>query len=107
MKVVPTTFVLVALAVWGCTQAQSQGRVTLDTKLPVTFGQVIPIDNPKLWSIASPNLNMLRSELRSGGAVVDEITTSFGYRTIRFDAIGVTVDWRDRLIRLDHLEAAW
>jgi putative endonuclease len=28
-------------------------------------------------------------------------------RTIRFDAIGVTVDWRDRLIRLDHLEAAW
>src|SRR5204862_6242126 len=28
-------------------------------------------------------------------------------RAIRFDAIGVTVDWRDRLIRLDHLEAAW
>ena len=28
-------------------------------------------------------------------------------RTIRFDAIGVTVDRRDRLVRLEHLEAAW
>lgn len=28
-------------------------------------------------------------------------------REIRFDAVGVTVDARDRLLRLDHLEAAW
>ena len=28
-------------------------------------------------------------------------------RTIRFDAIGVIVDGRDRLVGLDHLEAAW
>lgn len=28
-------------------------------------------------------------------------------RTIRFDAIGVTVDRRERLLRLEHLEAAW
>jgi putative endonuclease len=28
-------------------------------------------------------------------------------RTIRFDAVGVVVDASDRLIRLDHLEAAW
>jgi putative endonuclease len=27
--------------------------------------------------------------------------------TIRFDAIGVIVDERDRLLRLDHIEAAW
>jgi putative endonuclease len=27
--------------------------------------------------------------------------------TIRFDALGVTVDARDRLLRLDHLEGAW
>jgi putative endonuclease len=27
--------------------------------------------------------------------------------TIRFDAVGVTVDARDRLLRLDHLEGAW
>jgi hypothetical protein len=40
MKAGPTTLVLAALAVWGCTKAQSQGTVTLDAKLPVTFGQV-------------------------------------------------------------------
>ena len=28
-------------------------------------------------------------------------------RTIRFDAIGVIVDGRDRLLRLDHFEGAW
>jgi putative endonuclease len=28
-------------------------------------------------------------------------------RTIRFDAIGVIVDHRGRLVRLDHVEAAW
>lgn len=27
--------------------------------------------------------------------------------TIRFDAIGVIVDGRDRLLRLDHVEGAW
>jgi putative endonuclease len=27
--------------------------------------------------------------------------------TVRFDAVGVTVDGRGRLLRLDHLEAAW
>lgn len=28
-------------------------------------------------------------------------------RMIRFDAVGVTVDARGRLLRLDHIEAAW
>lgn len=28
-------------------------------------------------------------------------------RTIRFDAVGVIVDERGRLLRLDHVEAAW
>ena len=28
-------------------------------------------------------------------------------RTIRFDAVGVIVDARGRLLRLDHVEAAW
>jgi hypothetical protein len=40
MKVVPTTFALAVLAAWGCASAKSQGAVILDTKLPVTFGQV-------------------------------------------------------------------
>ncbi len=30
-----------------------------------------------------------------------------GARTIRFDAVGVSVDGRGRLLRLEHIEAAW
>jgi putative endonuclease len=37
----------------------------------------------------------------------DEARIRPSARTIRFDAIGVIVDRRDRLVRLDHLEAAW
>jgi putative endonuclease len=37
----------------------------------------------------------------------DENRTRPTARTIRFDAVGVIVDGRDRLVRLDHLEAAW
>ncbi len=40
MKVVPAMFVLAVLALCGCTTAQSQRAATLDTKLPVTFGQI-------------------------------------------------------------------
>jgi putative endonuclease len=37
----------------------------------------------------------------------DEGTARPTARTIRFDAVGVIVDATDRLVRLDHLEAAW
>jgi putative endonuclease len=28
-------------------------------------------------------------------------------RTVRFDAVGVIIDGRGRLLRLDHVEGAW
>jgi putative endonuclease len=37
----------------------------------------------------------------------DERTARPSARTIRFDAIGVSVDGGGRLVRLEHLEAAW
>ena len=37
------------------------------------------------WSIDSPNLHTVRTELRIDAKVVDEVFTTFGYRTIRFD----------------------
>lgn len=40
MKVVPPMFALAVLAAWSCATAESQGAATLDTKLPVAFGQV-------------------------------------------------------------------
>jgi putative endonuclease len=37
----------------------------------------------------------------------DETRVRPSARTIRFDAIGVTVDAADRLLRLEHIEGAW
>ncbi len=41
------------------------------------------------------------------GWLSDEGRVRPSARTIRFDAIGVTVDRRDRLLRIDHVEGAW
>jgi putative endonuclease len=39
--------------------------------------------------------------------LTDERQTRPTARTIRFDAIGVTIDTADRLVRLQHIEGAW
>jgi len=54
------------------------GKVSNDT-------QQLTVPNPKLWSIDSPNLYMMKTEIKSGGAVVDTYTTSFGFRTFKMD----------------------
>lgn len=41
---------------------------------------------PQLWSVDAPNLYRLRSEVRLGDRLVDEVETRFGIRTLRFDA---------------------
>lgn len=41
---------------------------------------------PRLWSVESPNLYRLRSEIEAGGRTTDRYGTSFGVRTIAFDA---------------------
>jgi beta-galactosidase len=47
--------------------------------------QQVSVSNPKVWSIESPVLYTLISTLKSEGAVLDQTTTQFGIRTIRFD----------------------
>lgn len=41
---------------------------------------------PRLWSVATPQLYRLVSEVLVGGVVVDRYETPFGIRAIRFDA---------------------
>jgi beta-galactosidase len=52
--------------------------------------QVIKTDltvaNPKLWSVETPYLYKLITIVKENGAVVDSYKTTFGIRTIRFDA---------------------
>jgi beta-galactosidase len=46
---------------------------------------VLNVDSPKLWSVDEPTLYSVRTVVKRDGAVVDEVITRAGFRTIRFD----------------------
>lgn len=48
--------------------------------------QEISVDSPLLWDLESPNLYEIKSQLIKDGVIVDEISTKFGFREIKFDA---------------------
>jgi beta-galactosidase len=50
------------------------------------YFSVYNVINPKLWSAETPYIHKLKTVIRSAGKVVDTYETSFGIRTVRFDA---------------------
>jgi beta-galactosidase len=46
---------------------------------------VLAVESPKLWSVDEPTLYSVRTVVKRNGAVVDEVITHAGFRTIRFD----------------------
>ncbi|MEI7808953.1 MAG: glycoside hydrolase family 2 TIM barrel-domain containing protein, partial [Verrucomicrobiota bacterium] len=46
----------------------------------------VPVSRPKLWSLDEPVLYQVCTVVSRGGRVVDAVTNSCGFRTIRFDA---------------------
>ena len=61
-------------------------RLSVPTGGRGEFRQTLPIADPKLWSLETPNRHKLVTTIRSGGEVVDRYETTFGIRSIRFDA---------------------
>jgi beta-galactosidase len=51
-----------------------------------TVRQNIIINNSRLWSLEDPYLYRVISVVKSGNKIVDEITTRYGIRTLRFEA---------------------
>lgn len=47
--------------------------------------QELSVEDPRLWSLETPSLYRLVSEVRSAGRVVDRRETEFGIRTLLFD----------------------
>lgn len=52
---------------------------------PLPLGSRAKILSPKLWSPDAPNLYKLAAVLRQNGQIVDEVTTTFGIRSLRWD----------------------
>jgi beta-galactosidase len=61
----------------------TSGKLASDAD--ITLAQEIRIDRPQRWAIESPALYSVRQQLLEDAQVIDEISTPFGIRTIRFD----------------------
>jgi beta-galactosidase len=69
------------------------GRETARTETPfslpagqkVELEQRLEVEAPRLWSVETPNLYALRSEVLDGRRAADVTTTTFGIRTIAYD----------------------
>lgn len=46
----------------------------------------LPVESPRLWSVDEPTLYRVRTVVKRDGAPLDEVTTTCGFRTLRFDA---------------------
>jgi beta-galactosidase len=55
------------------------------------FTFTVPVSNPKLWDLASPNMYSLVTNVQVGGTSVDDDVTPFGIREILFNA-GMTIN---------------
>ena len=72
-----------------------EGKGTVENTLLDAKGKVvgkskgltstITINNPKLWSCETPYIYKVRTEVKSGGKVVDTYETTTGFRDFKFD----------------------
>ncbi len=76
------------------TVMDSEGRSVATGSLPGVsvdsgdcseFAVKLTVQNPRLWSLESPSLYRLITTIEQNGAMVDQMQTSFGIRTLRFD----------------------
>ncbi|MGN0277486.1 MAG: Ig-like domain-containing protein, partial [Hominisplanchenecus sp.] len=59
--------------------------ITIEAGGTQTVSQTIDVPEPKLWSVDSPNLYWVRTEVAAEGRVVDTVDTRFAIRYIALD----------------------
>ncbi len=69
----------------GATVAQDETTLDLAAHTTLTASQQLPVADAQLWSVDTPYLYTLTSEVFLAGAVVDRETTRFGIRSIAVD----------------------
>jgi beta-galactosidase len=56
-----------------------------------TFAFTVPVSNPQLWDLTTPNMYSLLTNVQIGGATVDDDVTPFGIRELLFNG-GMTLN---------------
>lgn len=70
----------------GCEIGRASQSVLVEPREKCMCKTLIAVENPNLWSIEAPNLYKLQSIIVENGNAIDDYETTFGFRTIRFDA---------------------
>jgi beta-galactosidase len=70
----------------GTVMQQGSSTLSIHVKGEGSFHQRLQIPSPALWSVSTPNLYTLRSSLHSRGQQLDQDSTVFGIREVKFDA---------------------
>jgi beta-galactosidase len=76
----------VARDVDGRVVAEARAEASVDAWDKTVVQQRAHIAGARLWTLEAPYLYELRAEIWRNGALVDAYSTTFGVRTIRFDA---------------------
>jgi beta-galactosidase len=63
-----------------------EDRVTVPARGSVTLEQPLPLESPERWAPETPTLYTLETQVLVDGALADTATTTFGVRTLAFDA---------------------
>jgi len=75
----------VVLDALGRTVARAETSFTLAAGQRIELDQRLRVASPSLWSPETPTLYALRTEVLDGARAVDQVTTTFGIRTIAYE----------------------
>lgn len=68
---------------------------TIAAGASATFTYDVPVSNPRLWDLTTPNLYALSSDVLNGGVAVDDDVTNVGIRSLTFsNANGMLLNGR-------------
>lgn len=70
----------------GKSVGEAKSTLSVEANAEAEAAQEIAVNHPALWSPDGPKLYRAVTEVRQGGKVVDETTTTFGIRTLEWSA---------------------
>lgn len=76
----------IVLDAGGREVARAESPLSAAAGQAVEVEQRLTIASPRLWSVESPSMYSIRSEVLDGGRAVDAVVTPFGVRGIAYDA---------------------
>ncbi|WP_163707192.1 sugar-binding domain-containing protein [Mangrovibacterium lignilyticum] len=65
--------------------AKSSDKLSVDASQAAKIQTALKVTNPELWSLETPNLYSLKTSVYRGGDLIDEATTTTGFRHFTFD----------------------